>query len=60
VSLDNSQEKDVLQNIEDQWILKYMMVYIWDLENQRSRLEVSQGWGLLFEDIGDLGYPENI
>lgn len=40
VSLDNSQEKEVLENIEDQWIQKYMMVHTWDLENQYSRLEV--------------------
>ena len=40
VNLDNSQEKEVLENIEDQWIQKYMMVYTWDLENQYSRLEV--------------------
>jgi len=39
VILDNSQEKDVLENIEDQWIQKYMMVCTWDLENQYSRLE---------------------
>jgi len=40
VSLDNSQEKEVLENIEDQWIQKYMMVHTWDLENQHSRLGV--------------------
>lgn len=40
VSLDNSQEKEVLENIEDQWIQKYMKVRTWDLENQYSRLEV--------------------
>jgi len=40
VSLDNSQEEEVLENIEDQWIQIYMMVHTWDLENQYSRLEV--------------------
>lgn len=40
MSLDNSQEEEFLENIEDQWIQKYMMVHTWDLENQYSRLEV--------------------
>lgn len=39
-SLDNSQEKEVLENIVDHWIQKYMMVHTWDLENQYSILEV--------------------
>ena len=60
MSLDNSQEKEVLDNIEDQWIQKYMMVRTWDLENQYSRLEVWEVWVLLSEDIGGLGYQEGI
>lgn len=60
VSLDNSQEKEVLENIEGQWIQNYMMVHTLDLESHYSRLEVYEGWVLLSEDIGDLGYQQCI
>jgi hypothetical protein len=47
VNLDNSQGEELLGDIEG-------------LENQDSRWEVLQDWELLSEDIGDLGYQENI